>query len=440
MYRKGLYWFTHDLRLERNESLAKARQECDSLLLVAIVEPDQFKAVHYQTASMGHHRWGFLQDAFSDLKNQLIAQDRHFYVLYGRASVVLPKLIDEHSVDAVYTSQQQGFYESKRLLSIKERCPKTAFVQTPTYTLFSSEHIDSLNLEWPMSFSKFRRKVEKLPIVSEAETDVWPKPLHRQLTPLQRPDWIPIEKPSQRSFTGGSKAALEHWNAYRISRDIYQYKQTRNAIDDWSSSTKLSPWLNQGAISVRQIYMQILMMERNSGPSAGLEWIRVELLWREFFQWLARWQGANLFHFRGLASRSPLTSFYPDRFSKWTQGQTPWRLVNAIMNQLRETGYISNRARQIAASALVNELELDWRYGAAWFEHQLIDYDVNANWGNWQYIAGVGVDTKGGRHFNIEKQTEVFDPDGSFQNRWSSPNPNTELDTLDATGWPTAYQ
>jgi deoxyribodipyrimidine photo-lyase len=106
------------------------------------------------------------------------------------------------------------------------------------------------------------------------------------------------------------------------------------------------------------------------------------------------------------------------------------------MKQLKATGYLSNRGRQIAASCLVNELETDWRYGAAWFEHQLCDYDVASNWGNWQYIAGVGVDPRGGRHFNLQKQTETYDPTGSYVARWS-PGPVLQtLDTRDAADWP----
>ena len=108
------------------------------------------------------------------------------------------------------------------------------------------------------------------------------------------------------------------------------------------------------------------------------------------------------------------------------------------MNQLNRTGYLSNRARQIVASALVNELQVDWRYGAAWFEQQLIDYEVGSNWGNWQYIAGVGADPRGGRHFNLEKQAAQFDPDGDYVRRWGDDRELTPLDSVDAADWPIA--
>ena len=106
------------------------------------------------------------------------------------------------------------------------------------------------------------------------------------------------------------------------------------------------------------------------------------------------------------------------------------------MHQLNQTGYISNRGRQIVASCFVNELQLDWRYGAAYFQQQLIDHDVASNWSNWQYIAGVGADPRGGRHFNLEKQTEQFDPDGKFIHKWHGHVFDKELDSVDAADWP----
>ena len=106
------------------------------------------------------------------------------------------------------------------------------------------------------------------------------------------------------------------------------------------------------------------------------------------------------------------------------------------MKQLNETGYMSNRGRQIVASCFINELELDWRFGAAYFEQQLIDYDVAANWGNWQYIAGVGADPRGGRHFNIEKQQRQYDPQQTFIQKWKGQVTAPRLDSVDAADWP----
>ena len=94
--------------------------------------------------------------------------------------------------------------------------------------------------------------------------------------------------------------------------------------------------------------------------------------------------------------------------------------MNAFMRQLKLTGWMSNRGRQIVASYLVNELGVDWRFGAAWFEEQLVDYDPASNWENWQYLAGVGTDPRGRRAFNIEKQRQMYDVNGEFIRRYLS--------------------
>ncbi len=106
------------------------------------------------------------------------------------------------------------------------------------------------------------------------------------------------------------------------------------------------------------------------------------------------------------------------------------------MNELNATGYLSNRGRQIAASCLVNELGIDWRCGAAYFEQQLVDYDVASNWGNWQYIAGVGADPRGGRHFNLEKQRDLYDPDRHYIERWQGAPAAAAIDSVDGADWP----
>ena len=91
------------------------------------------------------------------------------------------------------------------------------------------------------------------------------------------------------------------------------------------------------------------------------------------------------------------------------------------MRELAATGFMSNRLRQLAASYLIHDLGCDWRAGAAWFEAQLIDYDVYSNQGNWLYIAGRGTDPRGGRRFDPAKQAREHDPDGSFREMWSRP-------------------
>jgi len=108
------------------------------------------------------------------------------------------------------------------------------------------------------------------------------------------------------------------------------------------------------------------------------------------------------------------------------------------MNFAKLVIYPIDRGRQIVASCFVNELAMDWRYGAAYFEQILIDYDVASNWGNWQYLAGVGADTRDKRHFNLEKQTQQFDPQNHYIKRWNGDTKLQKLDSVDAADWPIA--
>jgi deoxyribodipyrimidine photo-lyase len=102
----------------------------------------------------------------------------------------------------------------------------------------------------------------------------------------------------------------------------------------------------------------------------------------------------------------------------WINGITKNDFIDANMLELKLTGFMSNRGRQNVASYLINDLQLDWRFGAAYFEEQLIDYDVSSNWGNWAYLAGVGNDPRTNRYFNIEKQANDYDKSKVFRNLW----------------------
>ncbi len=210
----------------------------------------------------------------------------------------------------------------------------------------------------------------------------------------------------------------------------------RNELDGWENSTKLSPWLANGSLSARYVLQELRAYEQRVTTNDSTYSIFFELLWRDYFQWYAHRHAKHLFLFTGGKRRKPSTGYYPERYRKWCAGNTPYPIVNACMKQLNETGYMSNRGRQIVASCLLNELHSDWRCGAAYFEQQLIDYDVASNWGNWQYLAGVGPDPRGKRHFDLEKQTRKYDPDGVFIRKRQDQFGHKQLDSVDAADWP----
>jgi deoxyribodipyrimidine photo-lyase len=214
------------------------------------------------------------------------------------------------------------------------------------------------------------------------------------------------------------------------------YKQTRNCLDGFDGSSTFSPWLANGNLSVREVAHCIFDFERARVSNESTYWLFFELLWREFFYWRAEVDGKSMFMLSGKTGKPRRSTFEPRNFARWCAGDTNYPIVNALMRQLVATGWMSNRGRQIAASCLINELDGDWRFGAAFFEKHLIDYDVGSNYGNWQYIAGVGSDPRGGRHFNLSKQTAEHDPSGLFIAKWGGVRPHQPDFVTDAADWP----
>jgi deoxyribodipyrimidine photo-lyase len=217
---------------------------------------------------------------------------------------------------------------------------------------------------------------------------------------------------------------------------VDSYKETRNALQGQFHASGLSPWLTSGALSVRAVAHALRDYETTVMRNESTDWFYRELLWREFFHWREQLEGVRLYAAGRRSGNRHFCTFDPRAYARWCQGDTDYPLVNALMRELVATGGMSNRGRQIVASCLVNELGLDWRYGAAFFEKHLIDFDLPSNYGNWRYIAGVGCDPRGGRHFDIEKQARQYDPDGVFTAKWGGVRPSQPRFVTDAADWP----
>jgi deoxyribodipyrimidine photo-lyase len=143
-----------------------------------------------------------------------------------------------------------------------------------------------------------------------------------------------------------------------------------------------------------------------------------ELLWRDYFRFIAAKHGDRLFYPSGLRRLAVPWRLDWAEFDRWRQGLTGFPLVDANLRELATTGFMSNRGRQNVASFLTKNLGLDWRLGAEWFESCLMDYDVCSNYGNWAYTAGVGNDGRRFRYFNILKQAQDYDPQGTYVKLW----------------------
>ena len=224
---------------------------------------------------------------------------------------------------------------------------------------------------------------------------------------------------TNKNFMGGEKSGILYLKKYFQSEKPGIYKKTRNELMGIDFSTKFSPWLASGYISARQIYDFLLSYESNVIKNESTYWIFFELLWRDYFRFIIGKFGRKIFYKQGLNFFKADVKHSTRNLNLWKNGETDNKFINAGMTELKETGFISNRMRQIVASYLINELSCDWRAGAAWFESQLIDYDVSSNQCNWAYIAGCGTDPRGGRHFNVEKQRKTYDPHAKYENFWN---------------------
>lgn len=187
---------------------------------------------------------------------------------------------------------------------------------------------------------------------------------------------------------------------------IDHYHERRNDLLGDTSFSRLSAALSIGSLSVTHLSAQV----QQCRPSKATEQYLYELVWRDYFHWLALRLGSALF-----ARPAPLNRWQSKAFYDWCFGQTGLDIVDAGSNELRQTGFVSNRIRQLMASALVHNLHVPWQYGAAFFEQQLWDYHPASNYGNWAYIAGGTPVSKTSHTFDLAWQSERYDPDGAYR-------------------------
>jgi len=405
----GIVWLRQSFRLDDQPLLIEASSRCDALLIVAESTPGP---------RAGDHRRRFHRQSLADLDDGLRARGQRLCVLQHDAVNWISRLAVLRGAAAVYVSRLPGSEESIRIHRLSEALPEGCRLVVGRDNRLFDDLFDRRKLgraDWPMSFSAFRRKVEK---------GISPGP------PLDPPGRLPpppagiaAGEPWQAGsswgpFAGGERAGRERLVDYVFRRRlVVDYKQTRNGMLSSDDSTRFSPWLANGCLSARRVWSEVERFEGEVEANASTYWVRFELLWREYFRWLMDATGNALFRPSGLSDTAPACRPDASRLQAWREGRTGVPLIDAAMRELAETGYTSNRARQNAASFLVKDLQQDWREGAAWFEHQLVDYDTASNWGNWAYQAGTGTDTRD-RWFNVVGQARRYDPEAQYIGRW----------------------
>jgi deoxyribodipyrimidine photo-lyase len=277
----------------------------------------------------------------------------------------------------------------------------------------------------PDVFTQFRKKLEKQSSVRDAlgKADLKPMDLHVEAGEIPSLSDLGLheKEPDNRSvleFKGGESAAWDRLEHYFFEADkLRDYKFTRNGLLGADYSSKFSPWLAHGCISARSIHSEVERYEREVHKNKSTYWLKFELIWRDYFRYSAEKYGSKIFQLGGIQGKELKKENNREWFERWKNGRTGIPFIDANMIELHETGFMSNRGRQNVASFLAQNLDIDWRWGASWFESRLIDYDVCSNWGNWAYNATVGHDPRN-RYFNIINQARKYDKKGDYVKRW----------------------
>ncbi|MFS1945961.1 DASH family cryptochrome [Vibrio lentus] len=450
MKKIGLYLFTNDLRINDNQLLNCAAQSVDNLICV-IVEPTlvHFSADFAQEQSYGAHHQTFVSQSLDNLESNLVRLGQQLVVIHSNhlepdaAEQTLSQIIATQHVTHFFANAHCSYDERQLIHSLQSRHPDLITCLPHHSTLFDSHELPFELSKVPSSFTKFRKLVEHLDVnggktvIARLPPAVIPAPAPTPVSAIPLFSSANSERAATNDYLGGEDAGLAHLDNYFSHDYTLNYKQTRNAFDGIENSTKFSLWLALGCVSPKTIYRHLKQFETEHGSNDSTYWIYFELLWREYFYWKCLSLGSSLF---GDSSKQELNTPNSSatsnlNFAKWKSGNTNYPIVDACMRQLNETGYMSNRGRQLAASCLIYELGIDWRHGAAYFESQLIDYDVASNWGNWAYIAGAlnsQVNTQTNKqknanqaqpkshHFDLARQTDMYDPDHIFINKWNA--------------------
>jgi len=433
-----LFWFRNDLRLHDQPALHAALTSGATHLLSVVCLPAADETTPWGFARVGPHRRAFTAAALRGLQAQMSALGNPLLICQAPPATALPQLAQAVGATTVVCEDIAAPYEQAEVAALR-----AAGLQVRA--VWQSSLLPPARMPWPVDqlpgvFTAFRQKVELAGITPAAPL---PTPT-RLLPPPDVPAQVlqavgagqgaattqlpaPQESCDTRSSfpygspacDGSEAAALAHLAQYLARKLPHSYKATRNGLTGFDYSSKFSPWLATGALSSRQIYADLKTFERDHGANDGTYWLWFELLWRDYFRLLHLQYGAALYRARGLSALPP-DMHNAQGFERWCQGRTGEPLVDAAMRELAATGYLSNRLRQVVASYLIYDLHSDWRAGAAWFESQLVDYDVYSNQANWLYIAGRGTDPRGGRRFNPVKQTQDHDADGSYRRMWGT--------------------
>ncbi|HEX7767910.1 MAG TPA: deoxyribodipyrimidine photo-lyase [Nitrospira sp.] len=418
---RGIVWFRRDLRLHDQPALTAACQECDEVLPLFVFDEPLLQSREFGSACV-NFMLGCLQELSASLANLGLAlQWRR-----GEPVDAVVQAAREWKADVVYWNRDYepvAIERDRRVqLALAEHGIRTRTFKD--HVVFEAEEIRSATGEALQRYSAYRARwwakwqsSKPSPLASSNPKTPAPAPLLSSPRALPTPVELGYDLVAPWIDPGERQAQIRLQEF--LGRSVHTYGDGRNR-PGMDGSSRLSPHFRFGTLSVRTAVHEALAALTKGGQVSRADvliWID-ELVWREFFQQvLSAFPRVVKGPFRD-AAVPPVRKSGLERdrlFQAWCQGKTGFPIVDAGMRQLNQTGWMHNRVRMIVASFLIKDLRLDWQSGERYFMSQLLDADVAANNGNWQWCASTGTDAmRGYRIFNPVLQSKKFDPDGLY--------------------------
>jgi deoxyribodipyrimidine photo-lyase len=407
MFKKSLFIFRRDLRLEDNTALIEALKQSEEVIPCFIFDPRQ---IGEKNKFKSNNALCFMQESLEDLNEELKKKGGRLIYFYGKAEEFLERFLSKRQAEAIFINRDYTPFSKKRDKAIEKACKKNskAFFAFDDALLNPPEKVLTGKREAYKIFTPYYNKTREIKVKKTKKNNY--KNYFKGNFKFENHSMILNLKNycENKKIKGGRKEALkilkniENFEHYDSEKD-YPYKKTTN----------LSAHLKFGTVSVREVFQRI--EEELGGTSELLR----QLYWRDFFTQLAynypRVFGNN-FNKKFDKIKWENNS---KKFNAWKEGKTGVPIVDAGMRELNETGFMHNRVRMITASFLVKDLHIDWRKGERYFAQKLLDYDPAVNNGNWQWNAGTGADAQPFfRIFNPWTQAKKFDPNAEYIKTW----------------------
>ncbi len=397
----NIFWFRRDLRLDDNHGLYKALEDKKPVLPIFI-----FDSNILQKLPKDDTRVTFIHETLQKINTRLQKEyNSGISIFYGKPIAVFKQLLKTYTVESIYTNHDYEPYAKERDFKI-ETLLKTHNVNFKTYkdqVIFEKNEITKNDGKPYLVYTPYMKRWKDTFRVLDFKT----YPSETLLSNLiSNQDFSNLKL----ADIGFSKSN-QNIEPYTVNPNLIEnYEETRN-FPAQDSTTKLGPHLRFGTVSIRNIVKKATIQKNE------IFW--QELIWREFFAQI-------LWHFPQTQNESfkPQYDFIVWRnneteFKAWCEGKTGYPLVDAGMRQLNQTGFMHNRVRMLVGSFLCKHLLIDWRWGEAYFAKKLHDYDMASNVGNWQWVAGCGVDAAPYfRIFNPTTQIEKFDKNLEYIKQW----------------------